>query len=67
VIGGGQHFAILKDAGGLADLNGTRFQDFDLVDDDFFDESHFRNCRLAKTGLMEVVLSRCGLEITLRK
>jgi len=40
VIRGGQDFAILKDAGGLADLDRTRFQDFDFVDDDFFDESH---------------------------
>jgi hypothetical protein len=34
VVRGGQHFAVLKDAGGLADLDGTRFQDFNLVDDD---------------------------------
>jgi len=40
VIRGGQHFAILKDAGGLADLDGTRFQDFDFVDDDLLCETH---------------------------
>jgi len=40
VIRGGQHDVVLKDAGGLADLDRTRFQDFDFVDDDFFDESH---------------------------
>jgi hypothetical protein len=40
VIRGGQHNAILKDAGGLANLDDTRFQDFNLVDDDFFNESH---------------------------
>lgn len=41
VVRGGQHFAILKDAGGLADLDGTRFQDFNLVNDDLFGQTHF--------------------------
>jgi len=40
VIRGGQHYVILKDASGLPYLDGTRFQDFDFVDDDFLGESH---------------------------
>jgi hypothetical protein len=41
VVRGGQHNVVLKDAGGLADLDGTRFQDFNLVDDDFLGQTHF--------------------------
>jgi len=51
VIRGGQHHVVLKDAGGLANLDRARFQDFNFVDDDFFGKTHFRNCRLAETDL----------------